>query len=232
MKKIDEITEKINGDFFLEISFFIGMLEKIFDPKNLRSRRKYEYFRKIIFRITAKEPVLIVFDDTKSPLMSYGSVILGLEELISMYKDGVFCEELQKICDYLHQKNEEFSPCSKMEHTADFEIKQKKQDFIYQTKKGKKLVNLKAIARKFEIEGKPEFKEALKDGKAKRFDTYRFDGVHGEFIEAEKALHVLNIYKHYSKNEQLNKIIEEIIEFYKEKDKKQQDFLEKYKNNL
>ena len=202
MKKIDEITEKINGEYFLEISYFIWILEKIFDPKNLRSRRKYEYFRKIIFRTVKKEHVLVVFEE-KGLLFSYGSVLLGLEELISIHKDNVFCEELQKICDYLHQKNDEFAP--------DFEIKQKKQDFIYQTKTGKKLVNLKAIAREFEIEDKPEFQEAIKDGKAKRFDTFRFDEVFGEFVEAENALHVLNIYTYYAKDKQLGKIIEEII---------------------
>ena len=111
----------------------------------------------------------------------------------------------------MHQKNDDFSPCSILEHTADFEIKQKNQVFVYQTKTGKKLVNLKAIARKFEIEGKTEFKEALKDGKAKKFETFRFDGVLGEFVEAENALHVLNIYRSYAKNKQLDKIIQEII---------------------
>ena len=202
MKKIEKITEKIHGEYFLETSYFLGILEKIYDPKNLRSIMKYEYFKKIIFRIKAKEPVLIVFYEGKSPFISYGSALLGLEELISIHKDDVFCEELQKICVYLHQKNDEFAP--------DFEIKQKKQDFIYQTKTGKKLVNLKAIAKEFEIEDKPEFQEAIKDGKAKRFDTFRFDEVFGEFVEAEKALHVLNIYTHYAKDKQLDQIIKQI----------------------
>ena len=202
MKKIEKITEKINGEYFLQSSNFFWFLEEIFDPKNSGSI-KYEYFRKTIFRTKTKEPVLIVFEDGETPLISYGSVLLGLEELILLHKDDVFCEELQKICDYLHQKNDEFAP--------DFEIKQKKQDFIYQTKTGKKLVNLKAIAKEFEIEDKPEFQEAIKDGNAKRFDTFRFDEVFGEFVEAENALHIINIYKHYSKTEQLNQIIQEII---------------------
>ena len=210
MKEIDKITEKINGEYFLEISKFVWMLIEKFDQKNIGSARKYDYYIKIFFRITAKEPVSIVFYDGKSPFISYGSVLIGLEELISLHKHDVFGEELQKICDYLHQKNDEFSPCSILEHTADFEIKQKNHVFVYQTKTGKKLVNLKAIARKFEIQGKTEFKEALKDGKAKRFETFRFDDVLGEFVEAENALHVLNLYAHYAKNKQLDKIMEEI----------------------
>ena len=202
MKKIDEKTEKINGEYFLETAFLVWRLVEILDPKDYRSIIKYEYCRKKIFRVGKQEPVVVIFEKS-GVYMSYGSVILGLEELISIHKDDVFCEELQKFCDYLHQKNDEFAP--------DFEIKQKKQEFIYQTKTGKKMVNLKAIAREFEIEDKPEFQEAIKDGKAKRFDTFRFDEVFGEFVEAENALHIINIYKHYSKTEQLNKIIKQII---------------------
>ena len=202
MKKIEKITEKIHGEYFLETAFFVWRLVEILYPKDFRSIRKYEYLRKIFFRVGKKEPVVVIFEKS-GVYMSYGSALLGLEELISIHKDDVFCEELQKFCDYLHQKNDEFAP--------DFEIKQKKQDFIYQTKTGKKMVNLKAIAMEFEIEDKPEFQEAIKDGKAKIFDTFRFDEVFGEFVEAEKALHVLNIYTHYAKDKQLNKIIEEII---------------------
>ena len=186
----------------MDIILFFFILEKLFEATNWTEKMKHVYLRKTIYRHGKKEPVLIVFEEKTSPLMSYGSALLGLEELISTHKDNVFCEELQKICDYLHQKNDEFAP--------DFEIKQKKQDFIYQTKTGKKMVNLKAIAKEFEIEDKPEFQEAIKDGRAKRFDTFRFDEVFGEFVEAENALHVLNIYTHYTKDKQLDQIIKQI----------------------
>ena len=51
MEKIDKITEKIYGEYFLETAFFVWRLVEILDPKDFRSIIKYEYFRKKIFRV-------------------------------------------------------------------------------------------------------------------------------------------------------------------------------------
>jgi hypothetical protein len=203
MKEIKEKTKKIENEYFIDVHFLINFIKnsyKIPEKEGLIPIFfKEGYIEITLLRIKKNEPVCLIYAEHRKVFISYGSAILGLEELLSIFpNDGV-----KNLCDYFHKKNDE---------SPDFILKNiEPVCFFYTTKSGKEMVNLKGIAKDLGILEDENFKEAMAEV-LEEYDPLRFDGVRGSFIPKKEAMAVLQLFYHYSgkKNEKLQEILEKI----------------------
>ena len=203
MKNIEKITITAEKEFYINLNEFYSLIKSAYKKNGALFLRGY--IERTIIRTGKKESVDFIFENNQTVFISYGSAILGLEDLIEKHPN----KTLLQVCIFLNKKFEETQ-----KPPYNFEIKKGHTVPIFNTKNGGIMVNVKEVARVTEIENKSEFKDAMIDSKAENYDKIRFDDFSGEFIEPNNALEVLNLCKAYlgekSKNEKLNYMINQI----------------------
>lgn len=194
MKK-KKYSKKIDNEYFININFLINYIENSYKKKG--SIFLKGYIERTLLRIEKNEPVSLLYAEHRKVFISYGSAILGVEELISMHPN----EGVKNLCEYFNKKNNE---------APDFMLKNiEKPCFFYTLKSGEEMVNLRGIAKDLGIFEDEVFAEAMVEV-LESYDPLRFDGVRGSFFPKNEAMAVLELFHHYSgkKNGKLQEILE------------------------
>jgi hypothetical protein len=195
MKNIEKYSKKIDNEYFININFLIKYIENLYIKEG--SIFLKQYIERTLFRVEKNEPVCLLYAEHRKVFLSYGSALLGLEELVSMHpKEGV-----KNLCKYFYKKFNE---------APDFMLKNiEPVCFFYTTESGEQMVNLRGIAQDLGILEEQDYKEAMAEV-LESYDPLRFDGVRGSFLPKKEARAVLELFYHYSgkKNTKIQEILE------------------------
>jgi len=194
MKNIKKYSKKIDNEYFINIIFLIKYIENSYMKEG--SIFLKGYIERTLLRIEKNEPVSLLYAEHRKVFISYGSVILALEELMSIHPN----KGIKNLCDYFHKKYNE---------SPDFMLKNIKPIcFFYTTESGEEMVNLRGIAKDLGILEDEVFSEAMEEV-LESYDFLRFDGVRGSFLPKKEAMAVLELFYHYSgkKNMKIKEIL-------------------------